>query len=141
MAETTPSIIRMPMFVAYAIGASLCPKHTGHASAARGTASVRTVISAFFMSLEVPCFPLKGGAIDGHHAARDQRADSSESVQHFVLELVLTAGPRGEEGRQHDGQRDEQQVKGSQRHLSALPRRGARRQSILRALRVCQWYP
>src|SRR5438067_12433757 len=39
-ATTTPIMKKMPVLVAIAIGASLLPKHTGHASAARGTASV-----------------------------------------------------------------------------------------------------
>ena len=38
MPATTASMAMMPMFVAIAIGASLLPKHTGHASAARGLA-------------------------------------------------------------------------------------------------------
>ena len=36
----------MPMFTPCAIGESLWPKHTGHASATRGTASISAASSA-----------------------------------------------------------------------------------------------
>ena len=37
MTATTPSMKKMPAFIACAMGESFCPKHTGQASATRGT--------------------------------------------------------------------------------------------------------
>ena len=45
-APTTPSMKMMPVLVAIAIGASLLPKQTGHASAARGAASMASTSAA-----------------------------------------------------------------------------------------------
>src|SRR5205085_9137266 len=50
---TTPSMNSTPVFVAIAIGASLLPKHTGQASAARGAATSPTANAAFRISTTV----------------------------------------------------------------------------------------
>ena len=75
---TTTSIAMMPMFIAIAIGESLWPKQTGHASAARGAASKPSVnrLYAYRFARRKPSryrnclrLPLKRRAVDDQPAA------------------------------------------------------------------------
>src|SRR5438034_10627972 len=106
---TTISIAKMPMLVAIAIGESALPKHTGHASALRGTSATTTAISATTRSrattLQLPHLALERRAVDDETDAAHQRRDRCHHVAHFVRPLVLAHRPRGEERREHDRQR------------------------------------
>ena len=133
-----------PMLIAIASGESLWPKHTGHASAARGAASSTIVreqgphaATSASSSAETPRRRRPGSA----PAASDTAATAH--VPDIVLQPVLPRRPGREERGEHDRQRDEQQVKRTQRHVSAprvRPRRAAtcrrRRVPIVRADRI-----
>src|SRR5205809_169827 len=100
---TTTSIAMIPMLAAMAIGESFCPKHTGHASAARGAAR-KPNVSRIFRISKIFRFPLKDRAVHGEHSSAQQRCGASNCVPHVVLNAVLTSRPRGEKSGEHDRQ-------------------------------------
>src|SRR5580765_2237846 len=112
----TPSMKKTPILVPHAIGESLWPKHTGHARAARGTASTKTVNRSLRIALHIPRLPLKRDRVHRETRGGPQRCRAGAQVSDVVTDPILPDGPRGKKCREHDGQRNEQQVKCSERH-------------------------
>src|SRR5258705_5392290 len=118
-APVMPSMKKTAALVAHAIGESLWPKQTGHARATRGTAAKASVISVE-RTLQIPCLPLKCDRVHRKRRCAHERHRPGAKVGEVVAGTILPHGPRGEKCRQHDRQRDEQQVKCSERH-DAIP--------------------
>src|SRR5437763_2704080 len=92
IAATTPSINRMPEFIACAIGESFSPKHTGHASATFGAATRNVVTNRRLTTVsasQTTHFPLKHRAIDGEHDAAGDRQHGAERIRRIVRRLIL----------------------------------------------------
>src|SRR5580765_3837362 len=112
----TPSMKKTPILVPHAIGESLWPKHTGHASAARGTASAETVNRSLRIGLQISRLPLKRHGVDRETCSASKRRGAGAQIDDIVSGSILSDGPGGQKGRQYDRQRDEQQVKCPERH-------------------------
>src|SRR5437660_7062783 len=138
MTATTPSINRMPEFIACAIGESFSPKHTGHASATFGAATRNVVTNRRLTTVsasQTTHFPLKHRAIDGEHDAAGDRQHGAERIRRIVRRLILIHAPRRHEGGEDHRNRDEEKVKCFQRHVNAPRARSAS------PAPECRWCP
>src|SRR5688572_19707024 len=115
-APVTPSMKNTAMLVPKAIGESLWPKHTGQARAARGAATIARVMSIWRIFLHPPRLSLKCSRVYSERGGACERRGAGPEIHGIVAHLILSHGPRGEKGREHDRQRNEQQMKGSERH-------------------------
>src|SRR6185436_378809 len=125
---TTMSIAKMPRFIATAIGESLSPKQTGHASAMRGAASIPSVSkilrisitrasrSAEAVALQLSRFPLKRRTVEPEADAGGERRQCRHRVGEVAGRTVLLPRPGGDKRREDHGHGDEEQVKRLQRH-------------------------
>src|SRR6266850_4344057 len=127
---TTMSIAKIPMFIAMAIGESLLPKQTGHASAAPGIPAMNSHDSTNTrrVTLQLPRLALKRRAVHPEADTACERCDAGDHIPHVVRRLILPRRPRREERGQDDRHRDEQQMKSAERHvINALARVRPRR--------------
>src|SRR5215218_7142150 len=100
---TTMSMARMPLFIAIAIGESLSPKHTGHASAMRGaarSATVRSVVritgrsaEAIALQFQLAGLPLERRAVERQTDAGGERGDSGHRIGDIAGGPILLARP------------------------------------------------
>src|SRR5450755_2081177 len=136
MPTTTTSMKMIPVFMATASGESAWPKQTGHASASRGARrrSARVATVVLIVPLQIPRFTLERRPICGQSHTTRETHHARQHVADLVRRLILAERPRAAERGEDDRQRDEEQVKGPQRHVSGprARRRAPPRESAYR---------